>query len=264
MRSFRILPALCAALLAAAAFGAETGQLKLDVMGALGAGARNPARVIAANGTEAGQVAPGASIALPPGNYRLVLPIVGGEIVKDEVQIEAGRTHTVRIENVAVLEVSVKNSAGKDPGFGVTVTAADPPHAKMANFLTGDKILFAPSAVDVHADAPPQGYDWNAVALAPGHRTRLTLDAIVAAELTVQPELAGVDIDRAARVVVLRAGTQHQVAASDPGPAHRFKLQPGDYDIFVENRSGKGKPYTTISGVHLESGARVERTAPLD
>jgi hypothetical protein len=55
-----------------------------------------------------------------------------------------------------------------------------------------------------------------------------------------------------------------KVAASDPGSEHRFKLDPGNYDVYVENRSGKGKPYATSPGVHLESGAKVERTVPLD
>src|SRR3984957_10448864 len=84
------------------AYAASTGNLKLDVMGEDGAGAKNPAHVIAANGKEAGQVIAGSSIALPPGEYKIVLPIVGGQIVKDGVQVEAGRTHTVLIENVAV------------------------------------------------------------------------------------------------------------------------------------------------------------------
>ena len=118
---------------------AQTGNLKLDVLGDDGAGAKNPAHVIAANGKEAGQVTAGSSIALPPGEYKLVLPIVGGQIVKDAVQIEAGRTHTVLIQNVAVLQVSAKDKTGVDPGFGVTVTTTDTPHANVASFISGDK-----------------------------------------------------------------------------------------------------------------------------
>jgi hypothetical protein len=243
---------------------AETGNLKLDVMGDEGAGARNPAHVIAANGKEAGQVTAGSTVALPPGEYKLVLPIVGGQIVKNNVQIEAGRTHTVLIENAAVLQVSVKDKNGADPGFGVTVTTTDPPHTKVANFVSGDKYLFAPSQVDVHVDAPPQGYDWHAVALSPGHRALLTLDEVVKADLLVQPVLSKLQINDTTRVVILRAGTQTRVAESDPGGEHRFKLEPGDYDVYVENRSGKGKPYATSTGIHLESGAKVERTVPLD
>ena len=68
--------------------------------------------------------------------------------------------------------------------------AADAPHAKVASFLTGDKYLFAPSMVDVHVDAPPQGYDWDAVKLAPGHGAVLTMDEVVPAELLVKTELA--------------------------------------------------------------------------
>jgi hypothetical protein len=243
---------------------AETGNLKLDVMGDEGAGARNPAHVIAANGKEAGTVTAGSTVALPPGEYKLVLPIVGGQIVKNNVQIEAGRTHTVSIENAAVLQVSVKDKNGNDPGFGVTVTTTDAPHTKVANFVSGDKFLFAPSQVDVHVDAPPQGYDWHAVALAPGHRALLTLDEVVKADLLVQPVLSKLQINDATRVVILRAGTQTRVAESEPGGEHRFKLAPGDYDAYVENRSGKGKPFATSAGIHLESGAKVERTVPLD
>jgi hypothetical protein len=144
------------------------------------------------------------------------------------------------------------------------VTSTDSPHAKVASFITGDKYLFAPSEVDVHVDAPPQGYDWHAVTLAPGHRALLTLDEVVKAELLVQPVLSKLPLNDATRVVILRAGTQTKVAESDPGSEHRFKLDPGDYDAYVENRSGKGKPYATSAGIHLESGAKVERTVPLD
>ncbi len=243
---------------------AQTGNLKLDVMGDDGAGAKNPAHVIAANGKEAGQVIAGSSIALAPGEYKIVLPIIGGQIVKDGVQIEAGRTHTVLIENVAVLQVSVKDKTGNDPGFGVTVTTTDSPHTKVASFISGDKYLFAPSQVDIHVDAPPQGYDWHAVPLAPGHRALLTLDEVMKAELLVHPVMSKIPIDNSTRVVILRAGTQTKVAESDPGIEHRFKLEPGDYDAYVENRSGKGKPFATSAGIHLESGAKVERTVPLD
>jgi hypothetical protein len=266
MRSIRLFAASAFALLIAGsiAHATNTGNLKLDVMGQDGAGAKNPAHVIAANGKEAGQVTAGSSIALAPGEYKIVLPIVGGQIVKGGVQIEAGRTHTVTIANVAVLQVSVKDKTGADPGFGVTVTTTDSPHTKVASFISGDKYLFAPSQVDVHVDAPPQGYDWHAVPLAPGHRAQLTLDEVLKAELLVQPVMSKIPIDNSTRVVILRAGTQTKVAESEAGNEHRFKLEPGNYDAYVENRSGKGKPFATSAGIHLESGAKVERTVPLD
>src|SRR3984957_13664276 len=266
MRSIRLFAATAFALLIAASItrAANTGNLKLDVMGDEGAGAKNPAHVIAANGKEAGQVTAGSSIALAPGEYKIVLPIVGGQIVKDGVQIEAGRTHTVMIANVAVLQVSVKDKTGADPGFGVTVTTTDSPHTKVASFISGDKYLFAPSQVDVHVDAPPQGYDWHAVPLAPGHRAQLTLDEVLKAELLVQSVMSKIPIDNSTRVVLLRKDTQPKLAESEPGVEHRFKLEPGDYDAYVENRSGKGKQFATSAGIHLESGAKVERTVPLD
>ncbi|MGA9721172.1 MAG: hypothetical protein WBQ86_01850 [Candidatus Binatus sp.] len=268
MRPIRLLaatPLLAAvSIFASIACAAGTGNLKLDVLGDDGAGARNPAHLIAANGKEAGQVTAGSTIALPPGEYKLVLPIVGGQIVKDGVQIEAGRTHTVLINNVAVLQVSAKDKTGVDPGFGVSVTTTEAPHAKVANFISGDKYLFAPTEVDVHIDAPPQGYDWHALQLAPGRRSLLTLDEVVKAELSVQTVMSKIPLDSSTRVVILRAGTQTKVAESDPGVEHRFKLDPGDYDAYVENRSGKGKPFVTSAGIHLNSGAKVERTVPLD
>jgi len=265
VRPIRLFGCAIALFAVVAIVGAvQTGNLKLDVLGDDGAGAKSPAHIIGANGKEAGQVAPGSSIALAPGEYKLVLPIVGGQIVKEGVQIEAGRTHTVLITNVAVLEVKVKDKSGADPGFGVTVTTTDTPHTKVAGFISGDKYLFAPSQVDVHVDAPPQGYDWHAVPLAPGHRALLTLGEVAKAELLVQPVMSKIPFDNSTRVVILHAGTQTKVAESDPGVEHRFKLEPGDYDIYVENRSGKGKPYATSAGIHLDSGAKVERTVPLD
>src|SRR5271155_2541166 len=268
MRSIRLFAA-CALLAAVSivttiALAAQTGNLKLDVLGNDGAGAKNPAHVIAANGKEAGQVTAGSSIALAPGEYKLVLPLIGGQIVKDGVQIEAGRTHTVLVTKVAVLQGSAKDKNGNDPGFGVTVTTTDIPHKKVLSFVSGDKYLFAPSEVDVHIDAPPQGYDWHAIALAPGHGAVLTLGEVVKAELWVQTVMSKLPFDNSTRVVVLRAGTQTKVDESAPGSEHRFKLDPGDYDIYVENHSGKGKPYATMAGIHLESGAKVERTVPLD
>lgn len=251
-------------VIANAALGADTGLLKLDVMGEKGAGAVNAAQVIAPGGKTVGEVRPGASIALTPGSYKLVLPIVGGSITKDDVKIESGRTHTVMIANVSVMEVDATDKHGKDPGLGVTVTASDPPHAKVASFLTGEKYLFAPQLVDVHVDAPPQGYDWHAVALRPAERARLTLDQVVPAELDVQTTLQKLPIDSATRVIVLRAGSQSQVAQSAPGASHQFKLDPGDYDVYVENGTGKGRPTALAPGIHLDSGAKVEKVVPLD
>jgi translation initiation factor IF-1 len=251
-------------LVAAFAIAAETGNLKLEVIGENGEGAKNPAQVIDSTGKEVAKVTPGATVAVAPGDYHLVLPIIGGKITKDNVRIETGRTHTVLIDNVAALQVSVKDRHGNDPGFGVTVTSTDLPHTKVASFLTGDKYLFAPSMVDVHVDAPPQGYDWHAIKLGPGNRALLTLGEVEPAELDVQTVMSKLPLDGSTRVVVLRKGTQSKVAESGPGKEHHFKLDPGDYDIYVENRSGKGKPFTTDAGIHLDSGAKVERTVPLD
>ncbi len=241
-----------------------TGNLKLDVMGDLGAGAKNQAEVIAPNGTVVAKVTPGAEIALPPGVYKLRLPLIGGTINKDDIAIEAGRTHTVLIQDAAVLTVSVKDKDGHDPGFSVTVNQTDEPRTRLATFLSGEKILFAPSMVDVKVDAPPQGYDWHAVTLIPGHRKALTLDEVQHAELTIQPMLSKLAVDKTSRVIVYRAGTQSRVAVSEPAPEHRITLEPGDYDVFVENHSGKGRPYSMLNGIHLDPGAKVSHEVPLD
>ena len=262
---FRPLAFIALAILFAGIAGAaDTGNLALDVLGEMGAGAQNAAQVIGRDGKVAGEVRPGASIALPPGTYKLVLPIVGGQIQKDDIAIEPGRTHTVMIDGAAVMEVHVKDRNGKDPGFAVTVTSPSPPHDKIATFTTGEKVLFAPMQVDVHVDAPPQGYDWSAVPLKPGQRARLSLGEIVPAELDVQTMLHGASIDGATHVIVFRAGTQSRAGDSPPGTPHHFKLDPGDYDVYVENGSGKGHPTASVPGIHLDGGAKVEKTVPMD
>ncbi len=254
--------ALAVALIALAA--APTGELKLDVMGELGAGAKNQAEIIAPDGKVVAKVTPGTSVAVPPGIYKLKLPLIGGTITKDSIAIEAGRTHTVLISNAAALSVSVKDKDGHDPGFSVTVNQTDAPHTRLATFLSGEKVLFAPAMVDVKVDAPPQGYDWHAVTLTPGRRAALTLDEVQHAELTIQPMLSHLAMDKTSRVIVLRAGTQSQVAVSEPAPEHRITLEPGDYDVYVENHADKGRRFSTLNGIHLNSGAKVTREVPLD
>jgi hypothetical protein len=264
MRRFFLIQMLAAMIWLLGIGASATGDLKLDVMGDVGAGAKNQAEVIASDGKIIAKVAPGATVALPPGIYKLKLPLIGGVIIKDDIAIEAGRVHTVLIQDAAVLTVSVKDKDGHDPGFSVTVNQTDEPHTRVATFLSGEKLLFAPSMVDVKVDAPPQGYDWHGVTLIPGHRKALTLDEVQHAELTVQPILWKLAMDKTSRVIVYRAGTQSQVAVSDPAPEHRIQLEPGDYDVFVENHSGKGRPYSTLPGIHLEPGAKVSREVPLD
>jgi hypothetical protein len=261
----RVLIALFLLLgLVVAVSAADTGNLTLDVLGDLGAGAQNAAQVIARDGKVAGEVRPGSSIALPPGSYKLVLPIIGGKVERDDVVIEPGRIHTVMISGPAVMEVHVKDRNGKDPGFGVTVTSSTPPHDKIASFTTGEKFLFAPMQVNVHVDAPPQGYDWNAVTLNPGQRARLSLGEVVPGELDVQTVLHGASIDGDTHVIIYRAGTQSRAGDSPHGSPHHFKLDPGDYDVYVENESGKGRPTASVPGIHLDGGAKVEKIVPMD
>ncbi len=272
-RSSIAVPAALLAMILASAGGmpallqlclaAETGLLKLDVLDQMGKGATNRAQVMSADGTRVSEVAPGAEIALAPGEYKLALPIVGGKITKDGLKIEPGRTTTVLITDVAVLRVDVKDRDGKDPGFPVSVTGASPPHDKLASMVSGESILMAPNLVDVKVDAPPQGYFWHAVEVRSGSRQDLTLDEVVPADLLVQTIWSGLAMDKSTRVVIYKAGTQQQVAESAPAPEHRFKLDPGDYDVYVENNSGKGAPYAMDRGIHLDSGAKVERKVSL-
>jgi len=80
----------------------------------------------------------------------------------------------------------------------------------------------------------------------------LTLGEVLKAELLV----AAGDVENSDRQFDpggdSARGTQTKVAESDPGSEHRFKLEPGDYDAYVENRSGNGKPFATSAGIHLE------------
>jgi hypothetical protein len=251
-------------LICSAALGAERGKLKLDVLDELGAGAKPNAEIFAGDGGKVAEVAPGGSVALKPGTYKLVLPIVGGKIVRDDILVEAGRERTILIANVAVLSVSARNGKGQEPGYGVTVTDASPPHQKLAEFLSGDKMLFAPRQVDVKVDLPPQGYLWHDVTLQSGHRAALELKEEKPAELIVHTLAFRQPIDQSTRVVIFAGGTQKQVAVSAPGAGHRLTLDPGDYDIYVENQSGKGRPYIMAGSVHLESGQKVEREVALD
>ena len=96
MRRFFPIQLFAIALWAVALAATATGNLKLDVMGDIGAGAKNQAEIIAPDGKVVAKVTPGTTVALPPGVYQLRLPLIGGTINKDDIAIEAGRTHRVR------------------------------------------------------------------------------------------------------------------------------------------------------------------------
>jgi len=250
-------------LAAVPAFSAEKGQLKLDVVGSDRAAIKTTAQILDQSGKQVAEIAPGKTVALDPGKYKLVMPYVGGKYTKDDIKIEGGRTRTIQFTDVAILTVLAKDLEGKDPGFGVTVTGTNSSHDKVAEFITGDSILIAPTQVDVKIDAPPQGYYWHDVKLPAGRHAVIELNQQAPADLLIQPVFSGQPIDKDSRVVIYKAGTQSQVAASEPGPEHRFHLDPGDYDAYVENRSGHGQPYTTDHGIHLNSGQKVERKVSL-
>ena len=109
-----LLIVLC--LICSSAFGAGQGKLKLDVLDELGAGAKPEAEIFERR-QKGWRGAPGASVALDPGTYKLVLPIVGGKIVRDELRSSRPRAYRL-ITNVAVLSVSGRNSKGRSPATG--------------------------------------------------------------------------------------------------------------------------------------------------
>src|SRR5207249_3711332 len=58
-----------------------TGQLRLQIMDNLGMGAKPAAEVFASDGKKVGEISPGGTLAVAPGIYKLVLPIIGGQVV---------------------------------------------------------------------------------------------------------------------------------------------------------------------------------------
>ena len=77
--------------------------------------------------------------------------------------------------------------------------------------------------------------------------------------------LSKLAMDKTSRVIVYRAGTQSQVAVSDPAPEHRITLEPGDYDVYRrESFRARGVPTRCSMAVHLDPGAKVSREVPLD
>jgi hypothetical protein len=204
----------------------------------------------------------GAPVNLPPGSYRLELEVLGGKVSRNNVLVRAGRTSTVIISEVAGLRVNVLDKKGND--LGLTVEVYDSVSGqKLGDFLSGETIFAYPGMVDVKVGVPPQAQWWRKVELHGGGVAALELKQRVQGELRVHPLLAGRDVSTTTQVIIYQAGTQKEVARSEPGREHRFALDAGAYDIFVANSSGQGKPFVT-EPAEVKGEETVEKDVPLD
>ncbi|HEV8715187.1 MAG TPA: hypothetical protein VGX03_20445 [Candidatus Binatia bacterium] len=204
----------------------------------------------------------GTPVNLPPGSYRLELDVLGGKVSRDKILVRAGRTSTVIINEVAGLRVNVLDKKGNDLGLTVEVYDAVSGQ-KLGDFLSGETIFAYPGMVDVKVGVPPQAQWWRKVELHGNSLAALDIKERVQGELRVHPRLAGRDISTATQVIIYEAGTQKEVARSEPGREHHFALDAGAYDIFVANSTGQGKPFVTEQA-EVKGEETVEKDVPLD
>jgi len=239
------------------------GTLVVEALGEGGKDGGTQAHVYPLNSqTPIATVKIGAPTNLPPGTYRLELDILGGKIKRDNVLVKAGRTSTVIINEVAGLHISALDKKGQELGLGVEVY--DPTSGqKLGDFLSGETIFAYPGMVDVKIATPPQGQWWRQVQLKGNSLATLELRERIHGELRVHPLLSGKDVSTATEVIIYQAGTQKTVARSAPTAEHRFSLDAGAYDIYVQNSTGKGKPFV-IDRVEIQGEAPVEKNVPLD
>ena len=184
----------------------------------------------------------GKPVSLPPAAYRIELDVLGGAVSRERVLVRAGRTSNVIISEVAELQVNVLDKKGQDLGLGVEVYDGVSKEL-LGEFLSGERILAQPGLVDIKVAVPPQSQWWRDVELHRGGLQELTLRERVHGELIVHPQLDGQDISPLTHVIIYAAGTQKEIARSEPRREHRFSLETGDYDVFVANPTGRGKPF---------------------
>jgi hypothetical protein len=91
----------------------------------------------------------------------------------------------------------------------------------------------------------------------------LELRERIQSQLWVHPLLEGKDVSSVTEVIIYQAGTQKTVARSAQTTAHRFSLDAGAYDIYVQNSTGRGKPFV-IDRVEIQGEEPVEKNVPLD
>ncbi len=204
----------------------------------------------------------GTPVSLPPGSYRVELDVLGGTVSRERVLVRAGRTSTVILSEVAVLQVNVLDKKGQDIGLGVEVYDGVS-NELLGEFLSGERILAQPGLVDVKVAVPPQSQWWRAVELLRGGLRELTLRERVRGELRVHPRLAGKDVSPLTHVIIYAAGTQKEIARSEPGQKHRFSLETGSYDVFVANPTGRGKPFV-LERAEVPDETPVEKDVHLD
>ena len=211
-------------------------------------------------------------VSLPPGSYRVELDILGGTVSRERVLVRSGRTSTVILSEVAALQVNVLDKKGQDIGLGVEVYDGASKQL-LGEFLSGELILAQPGLVDVKVAVPPQSQWWRNIELLRGGLRELTLRERVQGELLVHPRLAGKDVSPLTQVIIYAAGTQREIARSEPGQEHRFVLETGSYDVFVANPTGRGKPFvlertelpdekTVEKDIHLDGPANPPATQP--
>ena len=239
------------------------GTLVVEALGEGGKASTTQAHVYPLNSqTPIATVKVGVPVSLPPGTYRLELDVLGGKIKRDNVLVRAGRTSTVIINEVAGLHISALDKKGQELGLGVEVY--DPTSGeKLGDFLSGETIFAYPGLVDVKVATPPQGQWYRQVQLKGNSLATLELRERIQGELRVHPLLGGKDVSTATEVIIYHAGTQKAVARSTPAPEHRFSLDTGAYDIYVQNSTGQGKPFV-IDRVEIQGEEPVEKTVPLD
>lgn len=239
------------------------GSLVIEALGDAGGRSDSQAHLYKENTqTPIATVKLGTPVSLPPGTYRLELDVLGGKVTRDKVLIKAGRTSTVIINEVAGLQVSAVDKKGRELGLGVEIYDAVSGQ-KLGDFLSGETIFMYPGVVDVKIATPPQSQWWRKVQLQGNSLARLEVKERVRGELRVHPLLNGRDVSTATEVIIYQAGTQKEVARSAPSPEHRFALDAGAYDIYVQNSTGKGKPFV-IERAEVTSEEPVEKSVPLD
>jgi len=239
------------------------GTLVVEALGEGGKQGGTQAHVYPLNSqTPIATIKIGVPTSLPPGTYRLELDVLGGKIKRDQVLVKAGRTSTVIINEIAGLQISALDKKGQELGLGVEVY--DPASGqKLGDFLSGETIFAYPGMVDVKVATPPQGQWFRQVQIQANSLARLELHERIRGELRVHPLLSGQDVSAATEVIIYQAGTQKTVARSAPAPEHRFSLDAGAYDIYVQNSTGRGKPFV-IDRVEIQGEEPVEKNVPLD
>jgi hypothetical protein len=239
------------------------GVVVVEVLGEAGHQSDVPVRLYAEKSdTPLTTAKIGTPTPVSPGTYRLELDVLGGQVKRNNVLVKAGRTTTVMIGEVAGLHVQALDKKGNELGLAVEVYDSGSGE-KLGDFLSGETIVAYPGTVDVKIATPPQPQWWRKVTLQGSSVARLHLQERVRGELRVHPLLDGKDVSAATHVIIYEAGTQKEVARSDPGPEHHFRLETGKYDIFVQNATGKGKPFVT-DRVEIAGEEPVEKRVPLN